>query len=45
MISLQRYRVLQWMVAVTLAALLLYVAFRAYLSPDFLIGFGNLFVC
>ena len=22
-----------------------YLSFRAYLSPDFLIGFGNLFVC
>jgi uncharacterized membrane protein YkvA (DUF1232 family) len=43
--SFQRFRAMQWMVAVTLAALLLYAVFRAYLSPDFLIGFGNLFVC
>lgn len=36
---------LQWMVAAVLAALLLYVVFRAYLAPESLIGFANLFVC
>lgn len=38
-------KALQWMVAVTLAALLLYAAFRGYLGADFLLGFANLFVC
>ena len=36
---------LQWAVAALLAALLLYVIFRAYLSPESLMGFANLFVC
>lgn len=38
-------KTLQWAVAALLAALLLYVVFRAYLAPESLIGFANLFVC
>jgi hypothetical protein len=36
---------LQWTVAALLAALLLYVIFRAYLAPESLMGFANLLVC
>ena len=45
MISNRMPKMLLWLVAVTLAALLVYVAFRGYLSPESLIGFANLFVC
>ena len=38
-------RVALWIVLGALAALLSYVAFRGYLSPDFLIGFANSFRC
>ena len=36
---------LQWTFAAILAVLLLYGVFRAYLAPESLIGFANLFVC
>lgn len=45
MIFDQMPRKLLWLVTVTLAALLLYLTFRAYLGPESLIGFANLFVC
>jgi hypothetical protein len=45
MIFDQMPKKLLWLVTVTLAALLLYLTFRAYLGPEFLIGFANLFVC
>lgn len=34
-----------WVVLGALAALLTYLAFRGYLSPDFLISFSNSFRC
>ena len=37
--------ILQWVLGALLAALLVYAAFRGYLSPEFLIGFANLFTC
>ena len=41
----QAKRILLWLVLGTLAALLSYFAFRGYFSPDFLIGFSNVFRC
>ena len=38
-------RIALWVVLGALAALLSYIAFRGYLSPDFLIGFSNSFRC
>ena len=38
----------QWWVWALIGALLawfMYVAFRGYLNPDFLIGFANVFSC
>jgi hypothetical protein len=35
----------KWAIVAALAALLAYVAFRAYLGADFLIGFANMFTC
>jgi len=43
--ALPLIKYLQWTVAAVLAALLLYGVFRAYLAPESLIGFANLFVC
>jgi hypothetical protein len=39
------FRVLWWLVAAISATAVLYAAFRAYILPDALIGFANLFVC
>jgi hypothetical protein len=36
---------LVWLLLSALAALITYVAFRGYLSPDFLLGFANSFSC
>lgn len=41
----QAKRILLWLVLSVLAALLSYFAFRGYFSPDFLIGFSNVFRC
>jgi hypothetical protein len=41
----QTRRVLMWALLVTLLAYMSYLSFRAYLSPEFLIGFANLFSC
>lgn len=41
----QARNMLRWLVIAVLAALLLYVSFRAYLSPEFLFGFANSFTC
>jgi hypothetical protein len=41
----QTHRVLAWVVLTALLAYLSYLSFRAYLSPEFLIGFANLFSC
>jgi len=43
--TLPLIKYLQWMVAAVLAVLLLYGIFRAYLAPESLIGFANMFVC
>ena len=42
---LQTRRALAWAVLLFLLTLVSYVSFRAYLSPEFLIGFANLFTC
>ena len=36
---------LVWMLLGVLLVYLSYVSFRAYLGPDFLIGFANMFSC
>lgn len=41
----QAKRIVLWAVLGALAALLSYIAFRGYLSPDFLIIFSNAFRC
>ncbi len=38
-------KMLVWLLLSVLAALVSYVAFRGYLSPDFLHGFANSFSC
>ena len=38
-------RLALWIILGALAALLSYIAFRGYLSPDFLINFSNTFRC
>ncbi len=43
--TLMQIKPVVWMVLAALAALLSYVAFRGYLSPDFLLGFANNFSC
>jgi hypothetical protein len=42
---LQTRRILMWALLLTLLAYMSYLSFRAYLSPEFLIGFANLFSC
>ncbi len=41
----QAKRSLLWLVLGALAALLTYIAFRGYLSPELLINFSNAFRC
>ena len=41
----QTRRMLMWAMLLTLLAYTSYLSFRAYLSPEFLIGFANLFSC
>lgn len=41
----QTHRLLVWVLLLALLAYLSYLSFRAYLGPDFLIGFANLFSC
>jgi len=43
--TLQTRRILMWVLLLTLLAYMSYLSFRAYLSPEFLIGFANLFSC
>lgn len=38
-------RILMWMMLALLAALVSYLGFRGYLSPEFLINFSNAFYC
>lgn len=41
----QPHRLLVWALLLALLAYLSYLSFRAYLSPEFLIGFANQFSC
>jgi hypothetical protein len=41
----QPRRLLTWVLLLSLLAYLSYLSFRAYLSPEFLIGFSNLYSC
>jgi len=41
----QSRRLLVWALLLALLACMSYLSFRAYLSPEFLIGFANLFSC
>jgi len=43
--TLQTRRMLVWVLLAVVLAYISYVAFRAYLSPEFLIGFANQFSC
>jgi hypothetical protein len=38
-------RVLVWIILATLAAALVYTAFRGYLGAELLLGFANTFSC
>lgn len=41
----QTQRIVMWALLLALLAYVSYLSFRAYLSPEFLIGFANLFAC
>lgn len=41
----QTKRIVLWIMLAALAAVLSYIAFRGYLTPDFLINFSNSFRC
>jgi len=41
----QIHRPIAWILLAILLAYITYVSFRAYLSPDFLIGYANMFAC
>ena len=41
----QSHRLLAWLLLLALLAYVSYLSFRAYLGPDFLIGFANQFSC
>jgi hypothetical protein len=41
----QNHKALVWLVLAALAALIAYVAFRGYLTPEMLLGFANSFTC
>jgi hypothetical protein len=41
----QVQRILMWLLLTALAALVSYVGFRGYLSPELLINFANSFYC
>jgi len=45
MVMMQTRRILMWLMLVMLAALVSYVGFRGYLSPELLINFANSFYC
>jgi hypothetical protein len=45
MVTLQTRRILMWLMLIALAALVSYVAFRGYLTPDMLFNFANSFYC
>lgn len=41
----QTTRILMWLMLIALAALVSYMGFRGYLSPELLINFANSFYC
>lgn len=41
----QTRRPLVWLLLAILLAYITYLSFRAYLGPDFLIGYANMFSC
>ena len=41
----QTHRPLVWIVLAVLLAYVTYITFKAYLSPDFLLGYANMFTC
>ena len=41
----QTHRPLVWLLLAAMLAYVSYLSFRAYLSPDFLIGYANMFSC
>lgn len=41
----QTRRPLIWLLLAILMAYVAYMSFRGYLSPEFLIGYANLFAC
>ena len=41
----QTHRPLVWALLAAALAYVTYVSFRAYLAPDFLIGYANMFSC
>ena len=43
--TLQARRLLMWVLLLGLVSYISYLSFRAYLSPEFLIGFANMFSC
>jgi len=43
--TLQTRRLVAWALLLILVGYVSYVSFRAYLSPEFLIGFANFFSC
>jgi hypothetical protein len=41
----QTRRILMWLMLIALAALVSYVGFRGYLTPEMLFNFANSFYC
>lgn len=41
----ESHRPLMWILLAALLAYVSYLSFKAYLSPDFLIGYANMFAC
>ena len=41
----QLRRILKWLLLAVLVAILTYVVFRSYLSPEMLLNFANAFYC
>lgn len=42
---MQTHRLLVWLILAALLMYVSYLSFKAYLSPDFLIGYANMFSC
>lgn len=43
--TLQPCRLFAWLLLLALLAYVSYLSFKAYLGPDFIIGFANQFLC